>query len=409
MHIVFLCDDTTELSDANLGICCNLAQAFLAQGHQVTILGNCETRDGRRRELRQGVMFRRFYYPINRITHQILNEYGENHSLLGLCAALACHPVTACVDIVRAVTGYNPIERKYNKLLKQVHAETPVDLVIASSGSFYTIHALAKSKVPCRRVGYMLDPYWKNHTTGGRRAKKEELFAWKHLDKMIIPMLLEADYADPSFEAFRGKLVTAEFPGISKPEQGQKFSAFDAEKIKLLFAGNFYEAIRSPEYLLSLVEKLPENVCLYILGGIYGHFSQSICEKMERLMEQGKLKLLNPVSREQAQNAMCQADYLVNLGNSIDNQLPSKLFSYFSTGKPVIHIQKIQNCPCIPYLARYGNMVVLREDQPAGQEANRLLDFFQKGSRVLHFQQVQEAFSDCTAAYVADLILRVCV
>lgn len=406
MHIVFLCDDTTKSSDANLGICHNLAKEFLTRGYQVSILGNCEHPGDLREETVDGISYYRFYYPINRVTHQILNHYHESHSLPGLALDLLRHPAVACVDVTRALTGYNPIERKYVQLLNAVHRKTPVDVAIASSGSFYTIHALAKAGTGCIRIGYMLDPYWKNHTTGGKRAKKEELYAWERLDRMVIPKLLEADYADPAFALWRHKLVTAEFPGIMDQIPAETAISFDKDKVNLLFAGNFYEKIRGPEYLFSLMDAMPEHVCLNILGGVYGSFAPEVLAHMDKLVAKGKLKMLGTVPAAQARAAMRQADFLVNLGNAIENQLPSKIFEYFSTGKPVIHIQKIPSCPCLPYLERYQNGLVLSEAETVSQNAEKTMAFCAAGTKTLPCETVRSRFAECTIPYVADLILN---
>ena len=38
-----------------------------------------------------------------------------------------------------------------------------------------------------------------------------------------------------------------------------------------------------------------------------------------------------------------------NISNKIDNQVPSKIFDYFSMGKAVLNLQKIENCPAREY------------------------------------------------------------
>lgn len=405
MHIVFLCDDTTKSADANLTLCRNLAKEFQLQGYDVSFLGNCENQRDLLEENIDGFPYYRFYYPINRITHQILEDYNKTHNLLRMIGALLCHPVTAVVDVVRAFTGYNPIERLYVKLLEKVHRTHPVDLAIATSGSFYTIHALCKSKVPCLRVGYMLDPYWKNNATGGTRAKKEELFAWKHLDYMVIPILLKDDYEDPTFAPYRGKRICAEFPGIA-PIQEVGGVKLPEDKVNLLFAGNFYEKIRSPEYLLRLMEVLPEKYCLHILGGVYGSIGAENTERMENLSREGKLVLHGVLPGPQAKTTMTHADVLVNIGNSIDNQLPSKIFEYFSTGKMVIHIQKNANCPCVRYMEQYGNALTVSEEMPLSAIAERLDELLLSGQKDFSFEQVREKFQACTAQFVAQQFLE---
>ena len=57
-----------------------------------------------------------------------------------------------------------------------------------------------------------------------------------------------------------------------------------------------------------------------------------------------------PVPAETARTMQTQADVLLNLGNAVDNQLPSKLFDYFAAGKPVLHLCVIENDPALPYL-----------------------------------------------------------
>ena len=57
------------------------------------------------------------------------------------------------------------------------------------------------------------------------------------------------------------------------------------------------------------------------------------------------------------------ADILVSLGNFYDNQMPSKLFVYFGSGKPVLHLAVSESDPTLPYLARYPLALVLHRSE----------------------------------------------
>ena len=54
---------------------------------------------------------------------------------------------------------------------------------------------------------------------------------------------------------------------------------------------------------------------------------------------------------------------MLSLGNAFDNQMPSKLFSYLGTGKPLLHLAVTDTDPPLPYLAKYPLALVLHQGQ----------------------------------------------
>lgn len=405
MRIAIVCDNTTQYGDANLSICYNLAQAFQTCGHEVCILGHCVNADDPLEEVVEGIQNYRFYYPINRINKEIFSVYDKDHSLLRLAIDLLRHPVTACVVLARVLAGYFPIEREYVRLIKKLHTKKPLDVVIACGGAFQPVHALARCDIDSVRIGYLLDPHWK-HRNALWYYKREEFYAWRKLDRIVVPKLLEACYDDPELAPYRHKLVAAEFPGIAQHFPVETEIRLDAGKTNLLFAGNFYENIRSPEYLLALLDAMDDHICLNILGGIYGNFSMETVAHMQRLTDKGKLRVHGVVPAPQARTVMQHADVLINIGNTIDNMLPSKIFEYFSTGKPVVHIQKLTDCPCAAYMEKYENALILSESEPVSVSAGKMMAFLGAGLRTLPFETVQARFRECTIPYVAELFLK---
>lgn len=96
-------------------------------------------------------------------------------------------------------------------------------------------------------------------------------------------------------------------------------------------------------------------------GGGWQYFATDAAQTKAVLGEQ--FEQPGPVPAETARTMQAQADVLLNLGNAVDNQLPSKLFDYFAAGKPVLHLCVIENDPALPYLARYPLALVLHQGQ----------------------------------------------
>ena len=93
-----------------------------------------------------------------------------------------------------------------------------------------------------------------------------------------------------------------------------------------------------------------------------------------------------PVPAARAQALQAGAQVLLNIGNLAENQLPSKIFEYFATGKPVLHLSMTDNDPALPWMERYPLALVLRrgdDEAPArlaawlAQTAGKRLDFAQ--------------------------------
>ena len=103
-----------------------------------------------------------------------------------------------------------------------------------------------------------------------------------------------------------------------------------------------------------------------------------------------------------------RADVLVSLGNACDNQLPSKLFGYFGTGKPVLHLAVSKADPALPYLARYPLALVLHAEDGVTPAAASALGrwLHEVCGRRLPFAEVAALYPEFTPEYVANEFLR---
>ena len=102
---------------------------------------------------------------------------------------------------------------------------------------------------------------------------------------------------------------------------------------------------------------------------------------------------------------MEESDILINIGNTIDNQVPSKIFDYISKRKPIINLYKISNCPSLKYLKKYPLALNLEESDKAFAENKEKINCFLKDLDSLHkisTEDILNIYQDCTPSYCAN-------
>ena len=105
------------------------------------------------------------------------------------------------------------------------------------------------------------------------------------------------------------------------------------------------------------------------------------------------------------EEAIAKADVLVSVGNRVSRSVPSKLITYISYGKPVVHFSSQKGDVCVQYLEKYPLGLVLREWDNAETNANKLYEFVEKNrGKMVDFSEISNPFLMNTPSYSADLI-----
>ena len=103
-----------------------------------------------------------------------------------------------------------------------------------------------------------------------------------------------------------------------------------------------------------------------------------------------------------------ESDLLLSISNKLtgkDRSLPSKVFEYIATGKPIIHIHGGENDSAIEYLEKYELSCIINPSNNIIENANTLVDFIEKNKRKrLDFDLIKNLFNDNTPEYTADII-----
>ena len=206
--------------------------------------------------------------------------------------------------------------------------------------------------------------------------------------------------------AFQNKIVMAETPGITDSfffgnnTRGNKESF--PTNCKCYFVGNLYKDIRRPDMTIRAFSLLRDSMDLYFVGELYRSFHddiKSISKNIHFLGKKGKEDIIRIYQ---------EADILVNIGNSIDNQMPSKIFEYISTGKPILNFYKIANCPTLKYLNRYPLALNIFENDLKNDIENnirKIKDFCLKNKREsIPFSWIKDHYKSNTDEEVATFL-----
>jgi len=262
--------------------------------------------------------------------------------------------------------------------------------------------AMVKTNIPI--ILYKLDPWSTHYQNIGNAVERErEQTADKKANIIIATDLIKSDYETYADKATLSKLVTMEFPNIIHYPLENKFSEFNDDKIHCVFAGGLYKGIRDPKYTINLFEQLKnDNIVLHIVG--YQSGGSLLPHPLpDNIVYHGQ------VSNTMAMKYMQSADILVNIGNTVMNQMPSKILTYISLGKPIVNIVKSPNCPTIPYLNIYPVALEIIEDNDSLSTAVKTAKDFiiSNHCRVIPFEQISNLYPTCTPSYVANRLCKI--
>ena len=424
-NILILCDDYYPSSRATIAITQRFAEGLVCNGYNVCVL---TTRDGidikpdYPKEL-NGVIV----YDYSDFEDRI--DIGERKILLRqdrrsdmLLKIIQRERRLCFVDDGKGKDRWNSIigilrkkQRERHKILlnkrKVLHRtiivshflhDNKFDIVVSVALPFSTIEigrSIKQSYPNIKWVPLLFDPFAFDEIIDRKEHRiryQKEVYSYHYANKI---MLLSQSRNDYESSEFKQKIVYFDLPNI-RPlffNSDYPYFPFNSQKINCLFLGNLYLVQRHPKFLFELINKLSDDIVVYIIGGLIDIPRSYIYEWEEKL--NGKLIYCGRVSQEEAINSMLKADVLINLGNVTSNQCPSKLIDYICTGKPIINISKIKQCTSKRCLEKYDNKFELTENEQITAELISTLTLFLRNAKNkpnVPYDQIRKTFNEYT-------------
>lgn len=310
--------------------------------------------------------------------------------------------------------------KNMRRTLERLCRENCYDWVVAVSLP-YCIHKLAAAADlnGAHLALYYFDPFTFNATFSEANTNyrlKEELKTCAKAELIFASLEHEGDWRGTALSQYVDKVVFLPYPNLV-PYDGKLEAAklhLDSGHVNVLYLGTLYDGVRTPDVMLRLFEKMHEecaDVRLYIVGSCGGQCVTRMLDEAQKTLE-NSLVISPSVPFPQAMDLLRRSDAVINLGNKMKNQMPSKLLDYIAAGKPIINISPNRPCNTHPYIARYPMAVQFYNDELAdasGLEAaaEKAVDFVvENRGKSLSWAEVESTMSGFTSADVAKKMLH---
>lgn len=270
--------------------------------------------------------------------------------------------------------------------------------VVASLNTFECVYQAFREKGKLGKcVVYQVDPVSGNkyHDPNcKKRWIKYEEQMYRFADAVIIhPVQLDTSKINPMI--IKQKAIALEWPLI----EDRVVSNHHKEEICIFFSGYLDKQIRDPQFAINLFERVA------IPGAHFFIFSPGKRELVHEYTKNEGSKVIygDSIPLEECFLRMQEADVLVNIGNSTVNQIPSKIFDYISTGKPIVNFYKFAKCPTLRYFDKYPIALNVFEDYNKMTECvEQVTDFINKSrDYTVDYSTIHSIYHECTTPYVS--------
>ena len=262
---------------------------------------------------------------------------------------------------------------------------------------------------------YELDSFWSSYYIANgwkkifrKKCKKIERQFFDNADAIFHLECNREKYEDSFYERYNEKSYYLDIPLINKRQylnhvKMDKSLRNKLKRIKLIYAGNLSDTFRKPNYIIKLIKEVTNSLPCELI-----FYSRGCENKLKREADENEcIKSYGYVARTVLEKEIVNSDYLISIGNSLPERhstVPSKIFEYMSTGKPIIHILAANDI-CKKYFEKYPMVLLIDPGESFERNLKVLKQFLikNKGESV-PFDVVSKAFKKNTPKYSVDLI-----
>lgn len=220
------------------------------------------------------------------------------------------------------------------------------------------------------------------------------------------------NYERENFYGYKEKFLGIFPPLLLKQESNSEIAErFDYQKIlksnskiKMLYSGVLLSNVRQPFSCLRVLVICNNSVPLHCDFFSRGEYEDFLAEQAHLYPE--LFHTHGYVSQAELDKHMRNTDVLLSIGNYVSEMLPSKIFSYMTYKKPIIHFSQQKRDIAGDILKHYSYALVIPHNISDCEAAMLIIDFLKYFNRkdALDYQKLLKDFEKCTPDYVANII-----
>lgn len=413
MHIVFIVGSYYPYSSA-VGKCVGNVADVLAQNHKVTIICEKSYLNQQDEETYNNQRILRMItsdkIKREKVIEQVKIAKGIKKSFFNiLLSMLKLYQASKLVFSKASIKS--ELVSTYLSKIRDINES--IDVIIPSSMPFESVIAAYQYKEKInsevKLVPYLFDQFVENEAL--HRFKLNKLLKMKTHQKIernivfnsekIFIMRQLRDYYTSVYPEYTHLFKEVEHPLIVKNNS----MSVSARKSKIVFTytGGFYKNIRDPKYMLKVFDKFLDEI-----NGVLNLYTFGNCENTinEYACNNKSIKANGSIPSNMVRDALSDADFLVAVGNSVSNQVPSKIFEYLSFGKPIIYFFEIYKDSNLKILEKYPYSICVNQKDMTIEESSLELILFCENNKnkIIPFKEISEIYSDALPEYTAHLI-----
>lgn len=406
-RVILLTDYYLPNNNAN-GLCMHrIGKAMQREGYEVHIVCYLE------KNLKAEDMIEGMY--VHRVRPQYffaMRDYYYKHSdsISGkLCWMLAL--LSRRVKKVLLMPWYPLVSpstvRRYCNKIKEIACEHQVKNVVAGFNPFES----AAASVWLKKHGeYSVITYFMDTFTVTANAKNSKIIynrgrAWEKkiygcVDGIANFPTYREHFSSDDYEAYQDKMMYVGVP-IDFDELSNTHGAYGEFKdgiTHLLYTGGLSMGDREPVYLIELLQKSGmKQVEMHFFSR--GNAEDYLKEKQESCK---MIRAHGQVPYDELLSARSSADVMINIGSQKETILPSRLFEYIATGRPILHIAYRKDDPCIYYLEKHPDALILYTDDDKTENIRKMMEFIGKSRRkVIPVEELKRIYAENSAENIA--------